>query len=744
MGSAGFLLLLVAASALVVEPSRGGRGGEEENLRQFLDGQRRHRLSSAPPSSSLVVSGDLVDRIWSVCLQYIVGPEATLGFGRLLAWDELSSHSTEDEVKTMLFMEIIALLPPEKSSMTRDFWRSSFHGPAFAPSMPSGGEVQLPLSVTDAPPLTPSNPLNMESPNPHHHSKPAQKHWGVPPLVSSSEKHHDYMETVLIAVLPTAVFSFLAAFLVFYCCGCNKNKVSVGEQRDDHPLLHLQLSNLPGSSSDVCVPASQLNKDTHGLSPAEPSRSEESSASELAIESSESGVNAPRTKLRPLYWDKVLANPDQSMAWHDIKFGSFHVNEEIIEELFGYGAGNRNNGKDKEIAIADPSPQHVSLLDVKKSCNLAVVFKAMNVRAEDIHDALIEGNELPRLLLETMLRMKPTDDEEQKLRLYNGDCSQLGLAEQVMKALIDIPFAFKRIRSLLFMSSLQEDALSLRESFLQLEAACGELKHRLFLKLLEAVLKTGNRLNDGTFRGGANAFKLDTLLKLSDVKGADGKTTLLHFVVQEIIRSEGVREARLAMESGRSSPPPSASDDSSNESLLEDGNYYSNLGLKIVGLSSEMDSVKRVAALDSVALSTSVAGLRVELLEAKEFLNSDMAALEEGSGFQLLLQSFIGHAETETNFLLKEDARLRSLVKRTIRYFHGNDEKDDGFRLFVIVRDFLVMLDKACKEVGISQKKAIKKYQSNGNCNPSSEPNPQQHQFPAVLDHHLDSSDSND
>lgn len=64
----------------------------------------------------------------------------------------------------------------------------------------------------------------------------------------------------------------------------------------------------------------------------------------------------------------------------------------MIEELFGYGAGNQNNVKDKEISIADPSPQHVSLLDVKKSCNLAVVFKAMNARAEEIHVALVEGS----------------------------------------------------------------------------------------------------------------------------------------------------------------------------------------------------------------------------------------------------------------------------------------------------------------------------------------------------------------
>ena len=45
-------------------------------------------------------------------------------------------------------------------------------------------------------------------------------------------------------------------------------------------------------------------------------------------------------------------------------------------------------------------------------------------------------------------------------------------------------------------------------------------------------------MNVGTNRGEAKAFKLDTLLKLVDVKGTDGKTTLLHFVVHEIIRSE--------------------------------------------------------------------------------------------------------------------------------------------------------------------------------------------------------------
>ncbi len=69
--------------------------------------------------------------------------------------------------------------------------------------------------------------------------------------------------------------------------------------------------------------------------------------------------------------------------------------------------------------------------------------------------------------------------------------------------------------------------------------ACKELKGSwTFQKLLEAVQKTWEHLNIGTFQGDAKAFILDTLLRLVDAKGTDGKTSLLHFVIQEIMKSE--------------------------------------------------------------------------------------------------------------------------------------------------------------------------------------------------------------
>lgn len=82
---------------------------------------------------------------------------------------------------------------------------------------------------------------------------------------------------------------------------------------------------------------------------------------------------------------------------------------------------------------------------------------------------LKSGNELPAELIQTLLKMAPTQEEELKLRLFNGEVSQLGPAERFLKALVGIPFAFKRMEALLFMCTLQEEYTVTKESFEALE-----------------------------------------------------------------------------------------------------------------------------------------------------------------------------------------------------------------------------------------------------------------------------------
>lgn len=219
----------------------------------------------------------------------------------------------------------------------------------------------------------------------------------------------------------------------------------------------------------------------------------------------------------------------------------------------------------------------------------------------------------------------------------------------------------------------------------------------MFLKLLEAVLKTGNRMNVGTNRGDAHAFKLDTLLKLVDVKGADGKTTLLHFVVQEIIRSEGAR-----LSSGDQNPNSSINDDAKCRKL----------GLQVVSaLSSELNNVKKSAAMDSDVLSSDVLKLSTGLEGIAETvrLNEEMGSQESVRKFSESMKRFVKMAEEEIYRIQAQESVALSLVKEITEYFHGNSAKEEAhpFRIFTVVRDFLTILDRVCKEVGMINERTI-------------------------------------
>lgn len=196
-------------------------------------------------------------------------------------------------------------------------------------------------------------------------------------------------------------------------------------------------------------------------------------------------------------------------------------------------------------------------------------------------------------------------------------------------------------------------------------------------------------MNVGTNRGDAQAFKLDTLLKLVDVKGTDGKTTLLHFVVQEIIRAEGSRH------SATKHPSNAVGDD------LE----CRRLGLQTVsGLGNELGNVKNSASMDCDVLSSSVLKLAGGIGKVREVLrlNEVLRPAENHQRFQNSMISFLKRAEVEIVKLQVQESVALSLVREITEYFHGNSAKEEAhpFRIFMIVRDFLNILDQVCKEIG--------------------------------------------
>ena len=198
-------------------------------------------------------------------------------------------------------------------------------------------------------------------------------------------------------------------------------------------------------------------------------------------------------------------------------------------------------------------------------------------------------------------------------------------------------------------------------------------------------------MNVGTSRGGARAFKLDTLLKLAHVKGTDGKTTLLHFVVQEIILSEGIRV--------------SDSQENTNKTVEESEEDYRRLGLdRVSALSTELDNVKKTATIDLNVLASSISNLSSGLAKLQHLVHKDLCLDEQNGNFVNSMQSFINYAEKNLKDLQGDEDRVLTHVKEITEYFHGDVNKDEAnpLRIFVIVRDFLGMLDHVCKEHRIS------------------------------------------
>ncbi|XP_042041766.1 formin-like protein 6 [Salvia splendens] len=405
-----------------------------------------------------------------------------------------------------------------------------------------------------------------------------------------------------------------------------------------------------------------------------------------------------RTKMKQLHWDKVRATTDRDTVWDHLKSTSFQLNEGAMESLFGCNSATPVPRQAPRKFVLPSFEQENRILDSKKSQNIAILLRALNVTRDEVSEALLDGNQegLGPELFETLVKMAPSKEEEIKLREYNGEISKLGTAERFLKAILDIPFAFKRVEALLFKANFNMEVKYLRKSFQTLEEASEELKNsRLFLKLLEAVLRAGNHMNGGTNRGDAKAFKLDTLLKLVDIKGKDGKTTLLHFVVQEVIRSEGT---------GTNTRSESQLQKSNLKFNEED---FKKEGLQVVaGLSKELGNVKNAAGMDSDVLGSYVAKLEQGFQTVRQVQQYESNIAQDK--FVDSMKVFLEEAADEISRVKAEERKALSLVKEVTQYFHGDDAKREAhpLRIFMIIRNFLSILDNVCKDVGRMQDKA--------------------------------------
>ena len=87
-------------------------------------------------------------------------------------------------------------------------------------------------------------------------------------------------------------------------------------------------------------------------------------------------------------------------------------------------------------------------------------FDKMCLHLYELLQILQAGNSdgLGTELLESLLKMAPTKEEERKLREFKDESPfKLGPAEKFLKAVLDIPFAFKRVDAMLYIANFDSE-----------------------------------------------------------------------------------------------------------------------------------------------------------------------------------------------------------------------------------------------------------------------------------------------
>ncbi|KAL4631964.1 hypothetical protein ACB092_04G017700 [Castanea dentata] len=189
------------------------------------------------------------------------------------------------------------------------------------------------------------------------------------------------------------------------------------------------------------------------------------------------------------------------------------------------GGGRRGSNMNK--------PEKVQLVDLRRAYNCEIMLSKIKIPLPDMISAVLalDSSVLDIDQVENLIKFCPTKEEMETLKNYTGDKEMLGKCEQFFLELMKVPRIESKLRVFAFKITFSSQVNDLRNNLNTINGAAREVKESAKLRqIMQTILTLGNALNQGTARGSAIGFKLDSLLKLSDTRARNSKMTLMHYL----------------------------------------------------------------------------------------------------------------------------------------------------------------------------------------------------------------------
>ncbi|XP_033743492.1 inverted formin-2-like [Pecten maximus] len=183
----------------------------------------------------------------------------------------------------------------------------------------------------------------------------------------------------------------------------------------------------------------------------------------------------------------------------------------------------------------DGDMNEVIILSPQTRRNLNLFLGRMEISAEELIQSLETGNSVVVNLptLRYLLQVLPQPQEIATLQCFDGQRHDLGMPEQFVLLLADIPDYEILIQGHLTKAEYTSSLQKLKSSLNVMIMMCKKIMQNGDLKeFMHFVLQIGNFLNHGCLHGDAMGFKMSSLERLIDVKSSVPNRSLLHHVIK--------------------------------------------------------------------------------------------------------------------------------------------------------------------------------------------------------------------